>query len=233
MENRTKENVQTYGYTVMMIPADNYLPAFAYTVGLFETYQHPEIVAVGLPHTTLKVLIDNVCNQIKEGKRFESNNSYSNVISKHDVCFVEVDQTFYPEYLGQATDYYGSKNFPCIQLVWCDSQGNFPWDENFDVSLELKQPLFDRDTDFLFYEKKNLGVFITKDILEGKPILYVYHDEDGDWQFHSCEEPDEDRVALVALKQIVQLDPSLNQLYYLGYGQSASRKSIHDDWLIQ
>ncbi len=35
-----------------------------------------------------------------------------------------------------------------------------------------------------FHEERNTACFTTSLVLKGSPILRVYHDYDGDWQFH-------------------------------------------------
>lgn len=113
---QTKSNITTYGYTVMMIPGDDYLTGFAYTIGLFQTYQQPEIIAVGLDINILKEIIDIACSQITNGTIFKANTPYPNIIKGHDIEFLNVDKVLYPAYLGQADNYY-QHDFPCIQLV--------------------------------------------------------------------------------------------------------------------
>jgi hypothetical protein len=79
-----------------------------------------------------------------------------------------------------------------------------------------------RTTDFKFYEERNLGVFTTQETLDGKPILWVDHNEDGDWQFHSDQNSDLESVKWVGLESRVNLDPTLNEIYCLNFGQSAT-----------
>ena len=38
--------------------------------------------------------------------------------------------------------------------------------------------------DWRFVDPPNAASFTTQFVLEGSPILRVYHDYDGDWQFH-------------------------------------------------
>ena len=102
--------------------------------------------------------------------------------------------------------------------------------DEFNSDLKFMQPLLDRNTDFKFYEERNLGVFTTRQAFEGEPILYAYHNEDGDWQFHTSLEPDLDDAQVVCLEDITKLDPSINQLYNLQLGWKAWRKSPLDNW---
>jgi hypothetical protein len=62
-------------------------------------------------------------------------------------------------------------------------------------------------SEFRFSEPENLGVFVCDNVrLHGMPILYVSHDEEGDWQFlcgGTHEEGGHDGGALVCLREIV------------------------------
>jgi hypothetical protein len=60
--------------------------------------------------------------------------------------------------------------------------------------------------------------------------LYVYHNEDGDWQFHTNVEPNLDDSMLVCLEEITKLDPSINKLFNLQFGWRAWRASSVDEW---
>lgn len=109
--------------------------------------------------------------------------------------------------------------------------GLFPWQEGFLAAWKFKQPLLDRNTDFKFYEERNVAVFTTRQVLEGAPILYVYHnEEDGAWQFRNSDNPDLNDAKIVALESVTKIGPSVNQVHCLPYGTSAYRKSPQDKW---
>src|SRR3954451_20971966 len=47
-EGKLLSDVEEFGWHVVLIPEDDEGPAFAYNVGLFGTFEHPEIVVLGL-----------------------------------------------------------------------------------------------------------------------------------------------------------------------------------------
>jgi hypothetical protein len=47
-------DIEKFGWEVLIIEATEYLPSFAYTVGLWENYKHPEIISFGLTTKTLQ-----------------------------------------------------------------------------------------------------------------------------------------------------------------------------------
>lgn len=88
------------------------------------------------------------------------------------------------------------------------------------------------NSDWPFDDAPNTACFTTTFVLAGLPILTVHHDYDGAWQFHGPEEPvpGDDDIKLVALKEIVGLDPSVTGLHDLQYGWSADRPSPQAPW---
>lgn len=224
-------DIEKFGCHLTLIEADNYLPGFVYSIGLYKNYGHPEIICFGLKTNVMGAIINHAHDLVKNGESLTPSRLYDDFLEGYAIQFVEVDKAFYAEYLGYAGWFYEmSFDFPVLQLVWPDKQNNFPWDENFNPDWRFRQPLLDRNTDFRFYEKRNLGVYTTKQAFEGEPILYVYHNEDGDWQFHTSLEPDLNDAKLVCLEEITKLDPTINAIYHLQYGWRAWRSSKDDDW---
>lgn len=225
------ENIEKFGCHIVLIEADNYLPAFAYTIGLHQKYNHPEIICFGLSTETLGSLLNFAKDLVRRGYILESGLSYKEFIKGYNVQFLEVDKAFYPDYLGYADWFYDYEtDFSVLQLIWPDKRNKYPWDEDFTSEWSRLQPLLDRNVDFKFQEGRNLGVYTTKQVLEGEPILYVYHNEDGDWQFHSLENPNIDDARLVSLEEITIIDPSVNTIFFLQYGWKAWRNTIKDAW---
>lgn len=225
-----ERNIEEHGCFLALFEEDNYLPSFAYSIGLYEKFGHPEICCFGLQVNLMRDLINHAVAEIKQDKSFLPDNIYAGFINGYDVAFVKVEKEYYPSYFGYGTEYYGNSDFPMIQLVWPDKDANFPWGEGFNPDWKFRQPLLDRNTDFFFYEERNLGVYTTQDVLSGEPILYVYHNRDGDWQFHSSLNPDLGNARLVALEQLVRKDKTLNGIYHLQYGWKAWRASKNDEW---
>ncbi len=125
------DNIEKYGCHLSLIEADNYLPAFVYSIGLFKSYKHPEIICFGLKTDVMGSIINNVKDSIKEGEIFEPYKLYTRFLQDYDIQFIPVDKKFYPNYLGYAGWFYGDFDFPVLQLIWPDKEHKFPWDEGF------------------------------------------------------------------------------------------------------
>jgi hypothetical protein len=86
----------------------------------------------------------------------------------------------------------------------------------------------------MFIEKLNTAVFTSKFVIEnGSPILFVFHYDDGTWQFSGSEQhlSDED-FRLVSLGEIIEHDESVNQLGDMPLGSEAIRLSPDSPWRV-
>lgn len=233
-KERIVNDIKEYDCHLALLESDGYLPAFVFTIGLFEKFQHPEIIIFGLKTNVMGHLLNGLRDEIRKGKSYNPNQTYSGLLEGYEIQFIEVKKENYPDYLGYAGWYYkNSFDFPVLQMIWPDKENKWPWDSDFNENWKFKQPLLDRNIDFKYHEEKNLGVYTTYHAFEGKPILYVHHNEDGDWQFHTEDEPKIEDSKLVCLKEIIKLDSTLNEVYYLNYGQTAYRKEIGAEWTIE
>ena len=229
-DDKTKSNIEKYGLTVIILEATGYLPAFAYSIGLWKTFKHPEIICLGLTTKNLHALINDVAELIKQGQIITSNKIYDNFFNNSDTQFIKVDKSYLTHYFGTAINYYNSEQFPALQFVWTDRKNKYPWDIDFEEEFKYRQPLLDRSVDFKFREEKNLGIFTTRQWLElEKPILRVIHDGDGDWQFLTNDQMPDD-IKLVALEQMTLKDITLNEIFDLDYGEEAERKFLGAEW---
>ena len=83
-----------------------------------------------------------------------------------------------------------------------------------------------------FTEPENQAVITLRQILsDGEPILHVTHDlEDGGWQFLGWGDAKEEDAKVVALRTIVRLDPSVQELADLPPGWHAWRRAANEPW---
>lgn len=228
---KVKLNIDQFGLQVIHVSSTSYLPSFAYSIGLTETYNHPEIICFGLPNEIAHEIINDVAAMIKKGEQIKSENIYNEIFQDNRAIFLKVDMRNIQDYFGTALNYYGDKNFEALQLVWTDRNDKFPWEEGFEEEFLYKQPLLDRNADFKFNEPKHLTVFTTRQWLEEqKAIVRVVHDEDGDWQFLTGDQMPED-IKIVALEELIKRDCSLNDVFDLEYGEAADRDSQGGEWI--
>lgn len=231
-DDKIVSDIEKYGLSVILIDVTEYLPSFAYSIGLWKKFKHPEIICFGLTTKTLGGLINDVADLVKNGQTIQINRNYDDFFENGVVQFVPVDKRNLGDYFGTAIDIYDTDDFPALQFVWTDRNNKFPWEEGFEEDLTYRQPLLDRNADFKFREPKNLAIFTTKQWIEQKkPIVHVIHDSDGDWQFLTDDEYSLENIKIVALEQIILSDKTLNEVFDVEYGEQAERNFIGDKWI--
>jgi hypothetical protein len=141
-DKRVIENIKKFGWHITGIPAEENYPPHTFSVGLYEKFNHPEIIIVGLDINLAASLINNIGEQVKSGKKFEPGKSYNKLLAgDFKSFFIKVDKKNYKEYVGIAGWYYGSPDFPLLQFVWPTKDGLFPWDKNSPKEFLEDQPL--------------------------------------------------------------------------------------------
>ena len=213
-----------------MVGATNYAPSFAYSIGLTQIYNHPEIICFGLSKDLGHTIINDAAQLIKKGGPIEPGKTYTNIFKNSRAVFLEVDERNLDDYFGAAFNYYADRPFSALQLVWSDRNDTFPWEENFEKEFLYEQPLLDRNADFKFSEPKHQTAITTRQWLEEqKPILHVAHDTDGYWQFLTGDQLPDD-IRIVGFGCIIERDNTLNEVFDLEYGEEAEREFVGGKW---
>ena len=87
---------------------------------------------------------------------------------------------------------------------------------------------------FPFEDAPNTACVTCSHVLEeGKPILYVSHDEDGYWQFLCGRHHKEEEARIVSLASILNIDENMRDLADLDYGQYAESIDAKGDWIVK
>jgi hypothetical protein len=143
IERRVLQDVSSFGCHVIKVMEDESGPGFAYSVGLFHNFDHPEILIVGLDLDLMHAIINNLKDAIEAGTHFQPDKQVEGILEGFDCTFRQVAVAHYPELLGCAIWFYAGNNFPTLQCVWPDMQGRFPWEANFNLKLRTRQPVYD------------------------------------------------------------------------------------------
>jgi len=85
---------------------------------------------------------------------------------------------------------------------------------------------------FKFKEAENTACIVCSHILSKQlPILYAAHDAEGDWQFLCGKDNHtEENAKVISLKEVVEIDPSVNDLFEMPNAVGTDRKTVKDKW---
>jgi hypothetical protein len=116
-------------------------PAFAFSIGLFRTFDHPEIAMFGLAPDVLEEALRRVGARVRAGARLEDGDVVDSLVEGRPVAFRRIVPRHYPAYLGYAVWYHGGPRFPALQAIWGDAEGRFPWERWFPREQRDLQPM--------------------------------------------------------------------------------------------
>jgi hypothetical protein len=135
-EQKALDDIREFGLHVIGVAEDEAGPGFAYSIGLFENYAHPEIIIIGLRQELAHILINNIAFDIKEGKTFTPGEFHQGVLDNFLCYFGEVPLERCRDYVGWAQWFYGGDGFPLVQCIYPDTKGVFPWEPEFPEDLK-------------------------------------------------------------------------------------------------
>lgn len=140
-DERTRDDIAEYGCTVMHVMEEGDLPPFAYSIGIFQETGAAEIVVIGLKQPMAHFIVNEYNRRVRSGERFEVGRFYSDFIEGFDVCVDEVPLPEYDDYLGQAIDFYGGRDFKVVQIIYPTTKGIWPWTDGAPKSFQEWQPV--------------------------------------------------------------------------------------------
>ena len=134
-------NIAEYGWHCTHVVEDNGCPPWSFTIGLFETWDHPELIIIGRSRATsyeiLKTLADDI--ELNDPPNLTSPDGHQLLGLK---CrFLEVNTRYYTDYVGFALWFYRKRRFPLYQVVWPDRDGLYPWHSSAAKSVKEWQPM--------------------------------------------------------------------------------------------
>jgi hypothetical protein len=138
-------DVDRYGWHCLHVHGGADAPSWSFSIGVFQTWQHPELVVFGLGETVAHELLTQLVDRIKAGEKFVPDHDYDDIVEGYRSCFVRVDPQWYPVFLGYAQWFYETKDrFPVLQLVVPDKEGRYPWEDGYTITPG-SQPLLVSD----------------------------------------------------------------------------------------
>jgi hypothetical protein len=69
-------------------------------------------------------------------------------------------------------------------------------------------------------------------INSNSPIIYVLHDDEGNWTFLSADTIEESDAMVVSLEEIIEFDPSVVKVLFMPICHEAYRTDINAEWRI-
>src|SRR5580693_6460317 len=99
-DRKLLSDVKNLGWHVIGIFEDETGPEYCFSVGLYYTFGHPEILVMGLKRPAAHKLINLAVAEIAKGKVFQPGERSNGLIEGFACSFVPISVAQYKEYLG-------------------------------------------------------------------------------------------------------------------------------------
>ena len=134
-------NVAEHGVHVSYILPERGTPGWHFSVGIYASYQQPEVITFGLTHDVGHFVINALARHAREGNSLASDALYPGLLEGVSCTLKPVAPVWYEPLLGVANWFYRGQFFPVMQCVWPDHSQVFPWSSEFPSDWRWAQPL--------------------------------------------------------------------------------------------
>ncbi len=141
IDARVRRDIDQHGWHLVLVPAEEPGPGWAHTLGLLETFEHPEVIVFGIDLQVLAALLNHLGEAVRLGRQFEAGRDEEGLIEGRVLTFRDVAPKWRTPFLGNAAWHYQREDFGVLQCFWPDPGGAFPWQPEADPEWKGDQPL--------------------------------------------------------------------------------------------
>ena len=122
-----------------VFPAAN-APGLSYSAGFWVSTGQPEIVIFSRKGELAQEVFWDLFRLAKANTPLTPGRPTKQVFGNRAAYAFPVAKRFYADHLSWSSWFYGGDEFPCLQVVWPDDEGVFPWEATFDPAFGGDQP---------------------------------------------------------------------------------------------
>lgn len=139
------QNIAKFGWSIVSVhpgePAGD--PAMSYTVGLIETFQHPELIVFGISVDTARAVIHELGSRFfRLGQLIPLDEPIDRILEGFPVILKSVPSRVAERnaLIAQGRALERGLPFSLVQVVRPDPHGHFPWEDTYDRNFDALQP---------------------------------------------------------------------------------------------
>ncbi|MGH8990582.1 MAG: DUF4262 domain-containing protein [Acidimicrobiia bacterium] len=194
------------GYEVVAVED----PPYAYTVGLWHSAGHPEVVLCGLPDAGVR--LEKAAVEVAGGRVLPPDQGEDDILGDLAVERRPVLATWHRRLFPALLEFYRGQPVPVVQLAFAVGP--------VQPRLWDRCPVEPAPADWPFPDPPETLVVATSGVAyDGAPIVLVAHDDEGEWQFLG---PGADDLTPVHLAHVLACHPGLACLGDLPPGWEAT-----------
>jgi Domain of unknown function (DUF4262) len=139
-EQNFVENIRKHGWFGTHVASDDDGPGFGYTTGFWLKFRFPELIVFSLSRRVAHDTFWYMYRRIEAGKHFAIGEPEDDIFQNVAAVLLPASPQEYQSHLGWSRWFYGGDEFQCLQLVFPDLNGYFPWSDRASDSFRASQP---------------------------------------------------------------------------------------------
>jgi hypothetical protein len=139
-EQRFVENIRKHGWFHMHVGAGEGEPEFSYTTGFWLKFTFPEVILFSLRREIAHDTFWHIYRELEAGRRFATGEPEPGILRDSPAVLLPVSPQRYRTHLGWSRWFYGGDAFECLELVFPDLSGHFPWSSSASDAFRAAQP---------------------------------------------------------------------------------------------
>jgi hypothetical protein len=126
------DGIRQHGWMQTQALDEDDKPGFCFTTGFEASIGHPEILAFKIDKRVANETFWVLFRCAQNGKPVPRAVRTGGILPDDDAYVFPVARRHYANYLGWSRWFYRGDDFECLQIVWPDEAGVFPWEDGFD-----------------------------------------------------------------------------------------------------
>jgi len=127
--------VREHGWFRTQVAADHEGPGFSFSTGFWTTTKQPDLLLFSMRSDIAHDVFWDLYRHAQQGQTLPIGRSTNEVFANLPAYLFPIAKRHYPDYVGWSRWFYGGDEFPCLQIVWPDREGVFPWQDGFDPAF--------------------------------------------------------------------------------------------------
>lgn len=132
--------IRKHGWIRTSVSGDDEGPGFSFTTGIFVATNQPELIIFSMKAEVAHDIFWDLFQSAKRGSDLPVGRRTDAAFANLPAYAFRVARKYYPDHLGWSSWFYSGDKFECLQIVWPDRDGNFPWEAKFNKEFTADQP---------------------------------------------------------------------------------------------
>ncbi len=127
--------IRRHGWMIQGVGGDEEL-SFAYTIGLTERSNHPELLVFALPPEVFHPILNELAGRVVRGGQVLPLRHRIDDVANYPIQLIPIARPYRTSqyiFFNVARCYHQTVIVEAVQLVWPDAAGRFPWEDGFDT----------------------------------------------------------------------------------------------------